>query len=269
MKHPKSSDFSAEPALWHARFRRQAGWTRELRHYLYRRLDLSRRMRILDLGCGTGVIAAELAGRTLSEVHAADRDRRMTAFAKQEYMDLRVSWLTADAAGLPFPEGSLDLVVTHYFWLWAASPAGILRECKRVLAPGGRLAALCEPDYGGRRDQPPELPEIAAAVRNDLIARGAYPDIGPKLRDLFESAGYKVEAGSIDHTWDNERHREEFGDEWSMVEATAGMSHALRELKAKEHEAIAAGRRSSVMPVHWCLGTLKSKDNSLTENRLR
>jgi SAM-dependent methyltransferase len=241
--------------FWHRRFLRQAGWTRELRLHLYRKLEVARRRRILDLGCGTGVIAAELAGRTLSGVHAIDRDRQMVAFARREHRGLRVHWRVADAAKLPFPDGSFDLIATHYFWLWAASPAGILRECRRVLVPGGRLAALCEPDHSGRRDQPPELSEINALVRNDLVACGADPDIGPKLRGLFGRAGFKTEAGSMEQSWDNERHREEFDGEWEMIEATAGTPDALRHLRDRELEAIAAGRRQSMMPVHWCLGT--------------
>ena len=245
----------AEPTSLHRRFQHQARWTRELRFYLYRKLHLSRCPRILDLGCGTGVIAAELAGRTLAQIHAADRDQNMIAFAKSIYTGSRIHWYAANAMELPFPDGSLDLIVTHYFWLWAASPIDILCECKRVLAPGGRLAALCESDYGARRDEPCELSEITAALRNNLIARGADPGIGPKLRGLFERAGFTAEAGSTEQAWDNERHREEFEDEWRAIETTVEMSDALRAFRDKEREAIAAGLRRSVTSAHWCLGT--------------
>lgn len=255
MTIPKSSDFGADPAFWHARFLRQAEWTRELRFHLYRRLEVVRRARILDLGCGTGVIAAELAGRTLSDIHAVDRDPGMTDFARRKYNGLHVSWHAADAARLPFPNNSLDLIITHYFWLWTATPLEIMGECRRVLAPGGRLAALCEPDYSGRRDEPPELSAISELVREDLIAHGADPDIGPKLRGLFEGAGFAAELGSMEQTWDSGRHRAEFENEWRTIEQTAGIADALRVLKDKEREAIAASRRRSVMPVHWCLGT--------------
>ncbi|MDI6740575.1 MAG: class I SAM-dependent methyltransferase [Candidatus Edwardsbacteria bacterium] len=250
--------------FWHRRFLRQAEWTRELRFPLYRKLEIARAGRILELGCGTGVIAAELAGRTLSEIHAVDRDPDLIAFAQREYEGLHLSWHAAEAVELPFPDGSFDLIVTHYFWMWAASPLDILRECKRVLAPGGRVAALCEPDYSGRRDEPRELSEIYKLTRDNLIASGADPDAGPKLRGLFETAGFRTESGIMEFAWDNERHKEEFGNEWSMIEATIGASDILREMKIKEQGAIAAGRRSSVMPVHWCLGTRKSTDNSLT-----
>ncbi|MRR08742.1 class I SAM-dependent methyltransferase [bacterium] len=153
MAHDTSSDFGADPAFWHRRFLAQAEWTRELRYHLYRTLEVARRGMILDLGCGTGVIAAELAGRTMAEVHAADREEPLIAFARREHRDLAVHWQAADAAALPFRGGSFDLVVTQWFWMWAADPGPALAECRRVLAPGGMLAALGEPDYGGRRDE--------------------------------------------------------------------------------------------------------------------
>lgn len=254
MAHPTSSDFGADPAFWHSRFLRQAEWTRELRHHLYRKLEIARCRAILDLGCGTGVIAAELAGRTQARVHAADRDGTLVAFARGEHRDLAVQWCNADAAALPFAGGTFDLVVTQWFWMWAADPGPVLAECRRVLAPGGALAALGEPDYGGRRDEPAGLAGLGGVFRNDLVSKGADPDAGQKLAGLFARAGFRAESGATDFWWDNERHRGQFDDEWRAIGAAMPVTDELRRLRETEREAIARGRRRSMMPVHWCIG---------------
>jgi len=95
--------------------------------------------RVLDVGFGGGytlerlaplVSPQRVAGVELSEAMiAAVRQRCGDAF------DLRL----ADAAALPFPEGSFDVVLsvnTIYFW---PDPARVLAEMSRVLVPGGRL----------------------------------------------------------------------------------------------------------------------------------
>ncbi len=254
MAHPTSSDFGAAPAFWHGQFLRQAEWTRDLRYHLYRTLEIARCNRILDLGCGTGVIAAELAERAAAEVHAADHDRSLIAFARREHRDLPIRWHVAEAMALPFANGAFDLVVTHYFWLWAAPALAIANECRRVLASGGKLAALCEPDYGGRRDEPAELAGLGEMFRNDLAAKGADPCVGPKLPGLFASAGFKVETGSVENAWDNERHRGQFDQEWRAIATAMPLTDALRRLRERERGAIGQGRRRSLMPVHWCVG---------------
>ena len=49
------------PLDWHDRFSLQARWTRELRHYLYKRAGLEAARRVLEVGCGSGVVLGELA----------------------------------------------------------------------------------------------------------------------------------------------------------------------------------------------------------------
>ena len=241
----------------HRRYLRQAEWTRPLRLHLYRKLEVARRGRILDLGCGTGVIAAELARRTLAEVHAVDRDPALIDFARSEHQGLNIQWHAADADSMPFPKCHFDLIVTHYFWLWAtssmASPLDVLRECRRVLKVSGMITALCEPVYGARKDEPQEMSAVYSKIRRSLIDQGADPDVGSTLPGLFENAGLKVESGKMDIGWDNERHRTEFDHEWEFIEARL-QDQNLSSEKELERQAIAQGIRSSQMPVHWCIG---------------
>ncbi|MFN2218767.1 MAG: class I SAM-dependent methyltransferase, partial [Anaerolineae bacterium] len=59
---------------WDQQFARQAGWTRGTRTVLYRRANLLRAERVLDVGSGTGVLTEELVERTRGQVVGVDLD---------------------------------------------------------------------------------------------------------------------------------------------------------------------------------------------------
>jgi len=97
--------------------------------------------RVLDVGCGTGYLLRELAGRCPQAVELVGVDPApgMIAAARGAGGDERLRWAEGTAESLPFPDGSFDLVVsTTSFDHWADQQAG-LTECARVLRPGGHL----------------------------------------------------------------------------------------------------------------------------------
>jgi ubiquinone/menaquinone biosynthesis C-methylase UbiE len=116
--------------------------------------------RILDVGCGTGYLLRELAGRCPQAVElvGVDPARGMLAAARTAAGDVRLRWVEGTAEELPFPAGLFDLAVsTTSFDHWADQQAG-LAECARVLAPGGWLVLtdlfsgwLAPTLVGGRR----------------------------------------------------------------------------------------------------------------------
>ena len=67
---------------WDTQFSRQAAWTRATRTHLYRRANLLRAERVLDVGSGTGVVNEELAARTKGQVVGIDLDKQMVAYAQ-------------------------------------------------------------------------------------------------------------------------------------------------------------------------------------------
>jgi SAM-dependent methyltransferase len=99
-------------------------------------------LRVLDVGCGTGLLACELAARG-HDVTGADPAAAMLAVARRRPGGARVRWIEADAAGLPAGTG-FDLVVMtgHVFQLFLADPdvQAVLAAVRRCLAPGGRVA---------------------------------------------------------------------------------------------------------------------------------
>jgi ubiquinone/menaquinone biosynthesis C-methylase UbiE len=98
--------------------------------------------RVLDVGCGTGLLLELLAARLPETVELAGVDpaQGMVARSRERLVgDRRVAVEHAAAELLPFDAGSFDLMVSSMsFDHWKDQPAG-LAECRRVLRDDGRL----------------------------------------------------------------------------------------------------------------------------------
>jgi SAM-dependent methyltransferase len=100
------------------------------------------RLRVLDMGCGTGWLACELAARGHT-VTGADPARAMLDIARRRPGADKVSWVETDAASLSLAARfDLAIMTGHVFqvFLTDADIAAALRAIYAHLAPGGRLA---------------------------------------------------------------------------------------------------------------------------------
>jgi ubiquinone/menaquinone biosynthesis C-methylase UbiE len=98
-------------------------------------------LRILDVGCGTGLLLRLLADRLpkAEELAGIDAAAGMIAVARSMENDPRLGFFNGVAENLPYPDESFDLVVsTTSFDHWEDQGSG-LRECARVLAPSGHF----------------------------------------------------------------------------------------------------------------------------------
>ncbi|MFB0533418.1 MAG: methyltransferase domain-containing protein [Anaerolineae bacterium] len=251
------SDLTIEE--WHAQFTRQARWTRAVRNQLYRRVNLLRAERVLDVGCGTGVITEEMAARCKGQVIGVDVDAAMVEFARTR--GGQVEYRVGDAHELGFPDGYFDVVACHFLLMWVSDPLSAVREMARVTRPGGAVLACAEPDYGGRIDYPEELP-LARWQAEALRREGADPFIGRKLPALFTQAGLSANVGVIPSLWDEETLRAEFEAEWALIERTlVGIVSAdeLQRYKQVDWQAIEDGQRLIFVPLFYAVGR-KTKD---------
>ena len=95
--------------------------------------------RILDLGCGTGIVARKLRERLGGGARITGVDANAEMIAKARSLAPDVDWREANAMSLPFDDASFDLVVCQQMLQFAPDPGVALAEARRVLAPGGRL----------------------------------------------------------------------------------------------------------------------------------
>jgi SAM-dependent methyltransferase len=94
--------------------------------------------RVLDIGCGDGEFALDLAARG-ARVTGIDASQKMIAAARARPGAREVAFEVAAAERLPFPAESFDLAVAITILCFVADAAPVFLEIARVLRPGGRL----------------------------------------------------------------------------------------------------------------------------------
>lgn len=113
---------------------------------LLRHAALQSRERVLDVACGTGIVArraAPLVGAN-GQVVALDMDPEMLAVARAlpAPSGATISWQKGNAMALPFPDGAFDVVLCQHRLQFVPDRAGAVREMRRVLEPGGRALVI-------------------------------------------------------------------------------------------------------------------------------
>lgn len=140
--------------------------------------------RILDIGCGTGILTARLQQEATAEVvYGCDLSAGMLAQATARRV---APLLRADAQRLPLADESVDAVVSTESFHWFPDPSAALAEFRRVLTPDGRVV-LCLVNV--RTAAAARLVETGSAA---LGQRAKWPT-SAELRVRLERAGFRVE----------------------------------------------------------------------------
>ncbi|WP_175411385.1 class I SAM-dependent methyltransferase [Streptomyces sp. TRM64462] len=156
--------------------------------------------RVLDLACGTGVVAHKAATRVRpgGAVTGVDLNADMLALARRSTPaddGVSVAWRQADALDTGLPDGAFDIGFCQQGLQFFGDRVTALRELRRVLAPGGRVALSVWCDVRSPGFHPFEaafervLPAPGQAVR---FLRAIFDLADPdELRRLLTAAGFR------------------------------------------------------------------------------
>jgi SAM-dependent methyltransferase len=151
-------------------------------------LDVRPGMRVLEVGSGLGLLAAEVAS-TAADVQVVGVERASEQIAAAVTAP-NIRYVQGDAHTLEFEDGTLDLSYCRYVLEHVADPDKVVREMRRVTRPRGRVAA-CENDVTLMRVDPPcpSFDQVWQAFQQHQKTLGGDSQIGSRLYRLFVEAG--------------------------------------------------------------------------------
>jgi len=113
-------------------------------------MEIDGARRVLDLGCGTGIVARTVArrrlgtgGRFAGNITGIDLSpylaQAAARFAAEEGVSDRVTFRAGDCRSLNIPAGEFDAVIAHTLVSHVDDPLAVLKEAARVVRPGGMV----------------------------------------------------------------------------------------------------------------------------------
>jgi ubiquinone/menaquinone biosynthesis C-methylase UbiE len=104
---------------WYFRYSQQATWTKSIREKLFHQAGLNSTTKILDVGCGPGVLLNELNVLGIHSIHGLDIAHEALSYAKLVHP---LNLAQGNALRLPYDEQSFDIVFCHFLLLWIKDP---------------------------------------------------------------------------------------------------------------------------------------------------
>lgn len=168
-----------------------------MRDEYVRRMDLSADARVLDLGCGTGVVARALAvrpgfsGSVTGIDYSPELIRAAQRFSKAEGIGERVEFRVGDAQALEEEDGRYDAVILHTLVSHVPDPAAAVSEAARVVRPGG-CVSIFDGDYASLTFVTGDADFDAEMVQAILSAVVANPRVMREVPSMCRTIGLDI-----------------------------------------------------------------------------
>lgn len=171
---------------------------------LLSRVRLEDGQRVLDVGCGTGILEERLVSlNPYVEIVGVDPSSRMLVQSEAKFIEkTNVTFIQSSAESLPFEDEAFDLVLSasamHYF----EDPAGALGEMCRVLVAGGRLTVVdwCRESLRMRLADSMlrrlEAVYVRAYTRDEFLEMASREGLLVEAIDTFRVGHYMMMAAS-------------------------------------------------------------------------
>lgn len=155
-------------------------------------LKLENNAVIMDMGTGTGAIIPYLAEQITKEgkIIGVDFSEKMVKTAnlriKKQGIASKAKAMVADGTKLPFPDGHFDAIIATFAFTSFPEPGKAIKECARVLRPGGRFSILDTGKPPGKKHQ------FRYRYLKFLMWKAGYTDISLDIPGLVRKSGLKV-----------------------------------------------------------------------------
>ncbi|MFQ5902492.1 MAG: methyltransferase domain-containing protein [Candidatus Binatia bacterium] len=176
------------------------------------RLKLPKSAKVLEVGCGTGVVVRALARRKGFSGRAVGVDQGSAfieaarRFAKKEGVSKKVEFQVGDAHKLDCADGSFDAVIAHTLISHVTEPSAVLKEMARVIRSRGKVAifdgdyasltyAFPDRDFGRQMDGALAM----ATFNNPLVMRDLphlLPEMGLEITETLADVITEIGSGS-------------------------------------------------------------------------
>lgn len=187
------------------RLYRQAATMLDTERQLWPSMGIVTAQKILDLGCGSGVITRELAKQVYpGQVIGVDISRTLIDKGDRVYAERgqnhpeNISFQEGSVYNLPFPDNSFDVVYARLLFQHLSNPLDALSNILRVLKPGGKLCIVdVDKGWSSLYPEPESSVELDEAIIQKQLSEGGDPWVGRKLSHYLTSAGFDAVEATV------------------------------------------------------------------------
>lgn len=181
----------------------QASTPLDIERQIWPSLGIAAGKKVLDVGCGSGVITRELAKQAYpAQVVGLDASTDLLERGKDAYTESirrredhpnreNVTFQEGNVYDIPFPDDSFDVVYARLLFQHLENPLEALSSIWRVLKPGGCVCILdVDKDWSSLYPEPKTSAAIDKAIVEKQLAQGGDPWVGRKLGYYLSSSHF-------------------------------------------------------------------------------